>query len=857
MTLTLWFSVLLALAAVPTWATPTIEQEQAIRTTFVTPHTPWAKPYAGGTTRVLFFSDYRNTQAREIVELMQRFDIQADAAYWSRIVDTTHSQWHGGEEGIARIRRLIESGAHDVFLFNGTTLDKLPTDLQDKLRQQVAEGKGLVLVGVDDKRLLKQPIERHPEQGDPEADLFTVNQGRAARLPGAPVSEYTFGWDVPYDHWQERLGRTVLWAAGTLPGTPLTLRRLETQVEVSGVPLPTSMLAFTLPAGAGIAQVRIRERRDDGMAVREAVLKILPLASPPPWTGEGQGGGERGCRTPIPTFDPGETNACFSSTGATENHQPGPVTRRGSRPAYTGLAAIGLPAGHYHDDVIAMDAAGRVVTWATLPFTVTSPRTLSLDLPKAWSEVGEAISGTVKLTGQPLESERIAVELRDRRGRILARTEPAAPHDNAVPFAFPIPAWYPMLVQVRAVVQDRTGEAADAVAYFNVTKRHRGRFNLLSWDIPMGPTAAWAHEALARLGVTLELGRNPEPPRVMAAYDMAYVPYTTRILAEKDDRGWMTPMPWNQVPEIDRYAHDLAAKYEPARRHGVFAYSLGDETVTRGSDLSPSDLAAYRDYLQGVYGTIAALNESWGTEYSRFEEIMLLDPHDPKESQAKRDGHYTRWYDRQAWESANFLRLCQRFDEAYRKLDPQARTGFEGAGRLQKGDDIDGIVRTNGFWTPYPGPVDQVLRGIAPRDFLRANWMGYAKDADSLIWSYWRMVLNGSDAVWWWRWDNIGRFMGLLRPDLSPFDEVAELLEDTRIMREGLGDLLLQSEMQTDGITLLYSHPSMYAAQVAEGPSYGAAAAAHEAWHQALFNLGLSFNYSVSPYLWIRILVLC
>ncbi|HRD67239.1 MAG TPA: hypothetical protein PKY50_13925 [Candidatus Competibacter sp.] len=211
----------------------------------------------------------------------------------------------------------------------------------------------------------------------------------------------------------------------------------------------------------------------------------------------------------------------------------------------------------------------------------------------------------------------------------------------------------------------------------------------------------------------------------------------------------------------------------------------------------------------------------------------MLDPSDPTEAGTKRAGNYARWYDRQDWESANFLGLNHRFGEAFRRLDPQALTGFEGAGRLERADDIDGIVRTNGFWTPYPGLVDAVLPGIAPRDFPYANWMGYTKDTDSLTWSYWRMVLNGSHEVWWWRWDNIGQFMGLLRPDLSPFDEMAEMLEDTWITREDLSDLLLRSEMQTDGI----------AAQVTEGSGYGKAAEDHAAWQRTLFNLGLSFRY--------------
>lgn len=140
-----FFAVFLIFLALPAGATPTLEQEQEIRTSLVTPHPPWAKPYAGGTTRVLFFSDYRNTQAREIVELMQRFEVRADAAYWTRgWKKLPRFQWHGGDEGIARIRRLLDSGVHDVFLFNGVSPDELPAALKQDLLAWV--GKLCVLV---------------------------------------------------------------------------------------------------------------------------------------------------------------------------------------------------------------------------------------------------------------------------------------------------------------------------------------------------------------------------------------------------------------------------------------------------------------------------------------------------------------------------------------------------------------------------------------------------------------------------------------------------------------------------------------------------------------------------------------
>jgi hypothetical protein len=176
-------------------------------------------------------------------------------------------------------------------------------------------------------------------------------------------------------------------------------------------------------------------------------------------------------------------------------------------------------------------------------------------------------------------------------------------------------------------------------------------------------------------------------------------------------------------------------------------------------------------------------------------------------------------------------------------MDPQARTGFEGAGRFEDGDDFDLIVRTNGFWTPYPGPGDEVIRSIAPRGFPRSNWMGYDKEADPLISTYWRMITRGCDAVWWWRWDNISEFQGLLAPHFGLFPAIHELVNETAVVRDGLGTLLSHSWMQDDGIALLYSLPSAYASRVEGGASYGSYTQNHTAWHSALRGLGLQFRY--------------
>jgi hypothetical protein len=105
------------------------------------------------------------------------------------------------------------------------------------------------------------------------------------------------------------------------------------------------------------------------------------------------------------------------------------------------------------------------------------------------------------------------------------------------------------------------------------------------------------------------------------------------------------------------------------------------------------------------------------------------------------------------------------------------------------------------------------------------------------------MVTRGCDAVWWWRWDALGRFHGWLAPTLDPYPAVRDILKDTQIVRNGLGDLLIHSEMQTDDIGILYSLPSAYAAKVQASPTFGSYENNHTAFHNALRELGLNFQY--------------
>jgi beta-galactosidase len=788
------FVVAWLLSCTPCWSGDNLdlaelEVDHALTLDFATPHTDWAQPYASGKLRVLFFTSGMGTHPRECVELLQRFDLEAKAVFWSQIVDSTRTHWHGGETGLQRMLHLLEQ-KWDAFVFMNLPLASLPPQQQYLLLKAVSEGAGLVLVGTDDSRVLKEKnrLNELPPllAAGPVGDAYRVGKGRGLRLPHRPDIAYHEGWQVEDDYWHERLGRGLLWAAGKEPRLNLALTVSQPEIAATDSGQKLTLRLAGQPIGQKLT-LELRLRR--------------PGEEPFPWPNQ-------------------------------EVFLDKPLE----------ITLPRLAAGDYHADARILGPAG-VETWATVPFRVTSARKVAaVTLAKDWGEIGEHLAGTITLDGPPAAQETVRLRLLDRRRRELVRQD-LKPADGQAAFDVTIQPWMPMLLTVEAQVLDGNQELSRAYQYFHVTKRNRDRFNFLMWDTPQGALAPYAEESLAQTGMTLQLQAAPTPPPYVAAFDVAYVPYATRIVAPKSPQGIMLPFCWNDEQAVSKCVSDLARKYIPSRQHGVFAYSLGDENDTRGGCLSPHCARAYREYLKEVYGNLESLNKSWGTSFKAWDDVGLSKEGDNEEENALAQKNYPRWFDRQAFKSYNYVKYCQKYARAFAAIDPEAKTGFEGAGTFAHGDDLDLIVRSLEFWSPYPGMADEVIRSIAPRAMPHGNWMGYTKDADSLLAKYWRMVTRGMDAVWWWRWDCIGQFHGWLAPDLRPYPAVQEILEDTQIVRDGLGDLLLRSTMEDDGVAMLYSYPSVFAHRLAEGGGYGDYESGHLRLQQSLGSLGVSFRY--------------
>jgi len=190
------------------------------------------------------------------------------------------------------------------------------------------------------------------------------------------------------------------------------------------------------------------------------------------------------------------------------------------------------------------------------------------------------------------------------------------------------------------------------------------------------------------------------------------------------------------------------------------------------------------------------------------------------------------------------MQFSGRFVETYKRLDPHALTGFEGTGGF--GDDYDTILGTNTFYSPYPGIGDDILRSAAPRDLIRANWMGYSKTGDALSDAAWRMVMKEMNSVWFWMWTGIGSWRGYLNPALDFWPATADLTEEMRPVREGLGDLLMRSEVTHSGIGIFYSVPSALSGRVENSREFNGPENAHLTWTRLIYENGHDFRYLTS-----------
>ena len=830
--------------------------------------TRWARPYSRGKATVLFFvtqnPDVNVRPTRFAVELLQRFDLDGTGVRVQSGKATAYAYAYlggagiaGGKIGLERLERVMKE-SYDCYVFDHAKLiGMIPEKTRQEVFRRVKAGAGLVVLGTGKDKTLEKDVTlidaKPPFLNGAGAKLGRLGKGRV--LLGGPAlakdedfattssPAVMFGWATISDLYYEKLGRCLIWAVDKVPAMTMTFD--------SGL---------TFPAGKS-AQTTLRWENQTPNISLELSARIRSRV-----------------RGPIPLA---------VSAGA-----------KGQRGRST-LTLPALPAGNYVLDFIARDGS-QVHGWSTADVIITTKASLTAPaLDVTWGKAGSVITGSVSVNPAGLALPVLRVRVLDRYGRSLAQQD-LTKLDKSNRFALRTTASMPGMVWVEAVLLSHGREIVQRMATYMIPRRGDDKFSATVWGRLYGNSISLpvAEAVLARAGVTARLETSERAWWYMTAHDMTYVPMIGNDLQRQawgserkgPDRGRgessiLVPESkcWNDEPSSAERLYKWFSSQHQRQYGGVYAYNMGDEKETLGACMNPACWRSYQLYLQREYGTIAALNQSWGTTFRSFAQVKpridntaipWIRPEKARKAKLREYAsmevsslrstsgstawneswkNYPRWFDRRAFMAENFARYVKKFGRVASEFDPQARFGLEGT--LWLDDDIDIYVRNSNWVIPYSHVTGEIVRSIAPKSYRYGFWSSL----------YWQTILCGADIAGIWRVDNL----------LGPHGEIAasgghrDMFQQMGIIFDGLGTLLNVDErttMEHDGIAILHSFASAQAVvRLPEpGGTYGTYAGwtsarqthdpepdwaikpggwNHLSWHRAIRSLGLDFKY--------------
>ncbi|MFH0919122.1 MAG: beta-galactosidase [Fibrobacterota bacterium] len=822
---------------------------------FVTKHITWNKPSFHGPLKVLFIAP--RLGAREIVEVCERFDIQREVFllkdYEVFAYDNSWGAWPYADEksGTELLKNLLNKD-YDVIVIGHIKWNALPDWAQTTILDKVRKGAGLLIrprgkvpkeitdglekdpskgpVSLSGYPFIGLPVfnqfETQEEFQDKYFKFGQMDQGRVIMMKNIP-SETGYArktlqiltpdcrdsfpdiyW-IHYDYYQALLGHFFDWLAKKEPA-------VRTRV-------PEEVLRFQIP-------------RKTLQTVR---FNIISAA-------DGEFDLEFALR-----------DSCYGNVVASSTSNA-TLLKKGE--SFIPFPAPKVPAGNYFADLW-VKKDGKVVNYGSKYLTVVSDNFIEkIELAKPFFGKDEPTSGSVLLKNCA-DSEKVLVRQVDNYGRVVAeQVLPAT--GNKVEFRMK-PDGVPLtVVQTLEVSLMQEQETVDF-------KRQRFTYSELPLmkDVPVamcqndfGPS--YLNRTLAeqfrKSGINSFLTwpnsdgklRNMagsmvmEDVRTMPVIYGRGMPKTLVNIMVKADAGPSLRNKYGLVrnscltdPEYTNAAQIVYSNGgELWRPFSPLFYNLGDECMVapHGSadDLCFSEtcIASFRSFLQQEYGTIAKLNDEYGTDYKSFDQALPTALEQVKANPKL----IPIWIDHRRHMDSIWANYLDSARHSIQSQAPGARVGYDGSGETGHGPENGALTATD-YWKlsramdvnfPYywPFQLDCVRDLSEPGIMLGAGWFGgYTQmwraghDPVTQIWWLWNGFFRGANGIS--IYSGIGDVnMSTVAPDFSFEDFFKKgILEELKFINGGIGKLLTIASRENDNTAILYSPSSMLLSSVSKG----------------------------------------
>ncbi|MCD6360650.1 MAG: beta-galactosidase, partial [Armatimonadetes bacterium] len=746
-----------------------------------TPHINWATPLAGGPVRAIVMAFSENM--RDVVELAQRMDLD--------YVPVQHFSYRRpkalGGLMCEQIERALPDS--DVMVVGGFYWSALPDELLDAIRARVRAGMGLVVVSPGGK--WDGPIE----------DILTENpldgdQGLLDLVPVATLPEYHAPRDSHLHLGTYGQGRVcrLTWQEFTRPGHSLLPDfRLEDIDDDANCPIE-----YTWAALAKVIAWAAQRDTDRITAVSaqpgEATVNIAP--------------GEGAATLELVTLD---------------RYFDDPDVQRVDVPAAGGDFRFKLRPrinGTTHLRVWLRDAKKRVIDFGAAAFEQTrGPDITAVELDRPVYAAGDEIHATVRLTGD-VNGLTLRGRLVDTWGRLLAPVTEVKPGARqSVKLA--VPCEHPITLAANLWVSLSDGEQTldrELTRVWLDRPEDREEFTVCAWYAwDFMPHAYWGLQWVRDWGVDTYVSLGGEWRARNAAYaDIRHGPENVERVYPRNTDDSLVRVPCLSDPEyrakVEQRVRSYAASVRP---YGVLEWSLGDESTLGRRDYchSPTCLAAFRDFLKQMYPDLAALNESWGSDFGSWDEVVpaTLD-------EVKGHERLGAWLDHRRYMERLFTDYHAWLRDMIVDEIPDARVGISGTPRPNSYSGHD-------WWQLMQHALDHLsgyggVQRELQRSFLRpgtfySTFLGYDyKDNNEQRARYgpWDLLLHGANGINYYTLMSNTLNCPLVHPDGSPARHAQWFLEEVAELKAGTGRLIMLGDYQHDGIAVHYSPPSIHGA---------------------------------------------
>lgn len=807
-----------------------------------TPHTEWAKPYAGGVLKVTTIMP-RFLQ-RWSVELAQRFSVtcqpvmlpthpifeprdayrgQFDAPYWIRASDGEPELFLAETEAAETV-----AAPADCLLLIPARGPEINDALAAGLRKRLEEGSGLVVFGRSAQELVQKGrtafwpealkeekrCEKEPglpalgpvSPGDGEA-FYHFGKGRIAVVEKLPVAGAKPAGRGEFEIQTSYLMKAMLWASGRSPS-----------IRLEGVELPGG-------SGSGL----VCETEFARLPVQARVLFSAPLP----------GGGRLSWN--IDNYDGRATPGGEVGVGKDQREACFELPR--------------LPRGEHWLHLVLQTRGGKTIDWTTAVVRVTSDlgiASIALDPgTRPHYRVGDTITGRVKLSAAGPEGCSLRVRLKDADGHIWTeRTMPAGGLEERE-FALAAERVTALMHVIEAELADREGVVAVAereVAIERGRDWHSNHYGFQLWHVPGHGITSWGQfrylghlvaEEVRKTGVTCDYNGSPEfsayhsirslprtgvvePGHSQAKVtgDKGSAPERSPCLSDPDYRQRVTG-------SIEGSGLARTLPYAPrAYEMGSEANLLGYGAIEGNRDADvcfcPHCLASFCVLMRREYVALSALNKSWGTDFQDWEDVRPI-----VLAEAVKSGQIARWIDHRRHMDRVFAGFWKHKLDVVRRHDPEAEAVADNLREATSYSGVDywllfsEVMGGSGLPAPY-------LLSFVPEERRHLTWQRYAywhpnmmTPDDSLFRNrievaVWTGLFQGMRGSSYYTEICLGDPFGYCPPsimaDLRNTEYNRWSTESVSQIRTGLNRLIFDGRREDSGVAVLYSRASEHAA---------------------------------------------